>query len=141
VPPPEDGATPRTILFDDEECAFCRRWVRWLAARDGRGRLHFAPLGGETFRRLFPNGVPDTPAGSVVVRTADGRVLMRSAAVLHVLATLGGAWRVLAWIGALVPRPLRDGVYTLVARNRHRLAGRAGACPTIPPAARGRFLP
>ncbi len=71
---------------------------------------------------------------------ARGRVLVRSEAALAVLAYLGGPWRALAALGRLVPRRLRDAVYDLIARNRHRIAGRVDACPLPTPEQRGRFL-
>jgi predicted DCC family thiol-disulfide oxidoreductase YuxK len=57
-----------------------------------------------------------------------------------VLERLGGGWRVLARLGGLVPRPIRDAVYDLVARVRYRVFGRKDdACPIIPEALRSRF--
>ena len=64
--------------------------------------------------------------------------LVRSAAGLAVLRHLGGGWGVLAAIGGLVPRGLRDAIYNTVARNRHRLAGEACLIPTA--SERARFL-
>jgi len=77
----------------------------------------------------------------MVVLTAEGALLTRSAGVLHVLRRLGGPWRVLAVLSRLVPRPLRDAVYDLVARVRLRLFERPDdACPVVPPHQRARFL-
>jgi predicted DCC family thiol-disulfide oxidoreductase YuxK len=43
-------------------------------------------------------------------------------------------------LGRIVPRPLRDAVYDLVARVRYRVFGRKDdACPIIPKALRSRF--
>ena len=54
----------------------------------------FAPIESQTFERVVPEaaraGFPDSTA----VQTADGRLLVRSAATLHVLGALGGGWRV-----------------------------------------------
>jgi predicted DCC family thiol-disulfide oxidoreductase YuxK len=53
---------------------------------------------------------------------------------------LGGGWRWMARVGRLVPRKLRDAVYDLVARNRHRLARRSERCLLPTPEQRRRFL-
>jgi predicted DCC family thiol-disulfide oxidoreductase YuxK len=59
---------------------------------------------------------------------------------LHLLERLGGLWRVLAVVGRLVPRGLRDAAYDRVAGVRYRIFGRKDdACPFIPAALRGRF--
>lgn len=109
---------------------------------DSQGRaFRFAPLGGATFQARVPpsarSGLPD----SLVVFTTEGSLLTRSAGVLHLLRRLGGAWRVLAALSGLVPRPLRDAAYDFVARIRFRLFDRPDdACPLVPPHLRGRFL-
>jgi predicted DCC family thiol-disulfide oxidoreductase YuxK len=128
-------------LFYDGSCALCHGMVRFVLARDPDGRaFRFAPLESEAFRAAVPGaaraGLPD----SIVVSTADGRLLTRSSAVLHILDRLGGGWRVLAILGGIVPAGLRDAAYDLVARVRYGLFGRKDdACPVIPAALRGRF--
>ena len=43
---------------------------------------------------------------------------------------------------AVIPRPLRDVVYELVARIRYRVFGRRDdLCPVVPPDLRARFDP
>lgn len=134
---------PDLVLYDGG-CGLCHRSVAFLARCDPDGtRFVFAPLGGETaLARLGATGRGTLPAGTVVVLDARGALIRRSDAVLHALGRLGGAWRVLACFLALVPRPLRDGAYSLVARVRGRLFARPeGTCPRLPAALAERFLP
>jgi predicted DCC family thiol-disulfide oxidoreductase YuxK len=67
---------------------------------------------------------PDDPDTNAVVR--GGEVFFKSDAALTVLGALPG-WR---WVRVLrlVPKPLRDAVYNLVARNRYRISGKYEAC-------------
>jgi len=129
-------------VFYDGDCGFCHGSVRFLAEHDRAGALRYAPLGGATFERLVPEsmraGLPD----SLVIHTADGRLLLRSDGMLHCLRRLGGGYRVLAALGRLVPRVLRDAAYGVLARNRLRWFGKAGeACPVPSGALRARFDP
>lgn len=50
-----------------------------------------------------------------------GRVQVHSAAVLAVGRYLGGVWGILAWVGRVVPAPLRDSLYRWLARHRRRI--------------------
>jgi predicted DCC family thiol-disulfide oxidoreductase YuxK len=75
------------------------------------------------------------PAGA----GAPERVFVRSAAALRVARYLGGPWT-LALAAWLVPRPMRDAAYDLVARHRHRLLGATDVCFVPPPEVRARFL-
>jgi predicted DCC family thiol-disulfide oxidoreductase YuxK len=129
------------MVFYDGACGLCHRTVRFAIARDRDGsRFRFAALGGETFRRLVPEtarvGLPD----SIVVLTPDGRLLTRSAAVVHILERIGGTWRLPAELLSLIPRGIRDLGYNGIARIRYRLFSKpADACPVTPPALRTRF--
>ena len=69
---------------------------------------------------------------------ARERVTIRSAAGMRIAAYMGGVWR-LAAIGWAVPRPIRDAVYDLIARHRHRLVSE-DQCYLPPPGVRARFL-
>jgi predicted DCC family thiol-disulfide oxidoreductase YuxK len=53
------------------------------------------------------------------VSLADLKV--RSDAVIQILAYLGGSWAVLGFLMSLIPKPVRDAVYNLAAKNRHRI--------------------
>jgi predicted DCC family thiol-disulfide oxidoreductase YuxK len=129
-------------VFYDGDCGFCHGSVRFLAEHDRAGAFRFAPLGGPTFEARVPQGARADLPDSLVLATADGRVLVRSAATLHCLRRLGGFFRALALLLALVPRPLRDAAYTAFARNRIRWFGRApDACPVPSGALRARFDP
>jgi|CXWL01.1.fsa_nt_gi predicted DCC family thiol-disulfide oxidoreductase YuxK len=130
-------------LFYDGHCGLCHRSVLFVLRHDPDGSLfRFAPLGGETFLATLPEesraGLPD----SIVVHTGDGRLLVRSRAAAHVLRRLGGGWKLLGTLLRLVPSPLADFGYDLVARLRRRLFERpVDACPLVPPNLRPRFEP
>jgi predicted DCC family thiol-disulfide oxidoreductase YuxK len=136
------GARDPELLFYDGGCGLCHRSVRFVAAADRAGRFRFAPLGGETFRALVPEERRGALPDSIVVRRADGALLVRSDAALHVLRRLGGGWRAVAALLALVPRGLRDAGYDFVAGRRLRWFARPEvACPLVPPHLRARFVP
>lgn len=142
---PAPAVTDRTtdVLFYDGNCGLCHGLVKFVVARDREGALfRYAPLAGPTFEAVIPvaarGGLPD----SVVVRTADARTLVRSAAVIHIGERLGGPWRRLARVASVLPRWLLDLGYDAVARVRTRLFARPeGSCPLLPAELRQRFLP
>ena len=134
------GGDPE-IVFYDGTCGLCHGFVRRVLAADPEGRFRFAPLDSDAFREAVPERERRALPDSVVVRTTDGRLLVRSDAALHVLERLDGGRRALARALRIVPRPVRDLVYRGVARLRRRLVrAPQGACPVVPPALRERFL-
>ncbi len=130
------------MLFFDGGCGLCHRAVRLLLRLDRGRRLRFAPLGGETFDALVPAARRASLPDSLLLRTADGRLLLRSQAVAEALRIAGGTG---AWLAAVVstpPRALADRLYDALARRRLRLFGRRPeACPVPPGPLRELFLP
>lgn len=83
----------------------------------------------------LPEASPPAGAGHL-----SFRVRIRSDAVLEAGRYLGGAWGALAGLFGLVPRGIRDRLYDLFARNRHRVATRTDSCLLPTPEERARFL-
>jgi predicted DCC family thiol-disulfide oxidoreductase YuxK len=129
-------------VFYDGACGLCHRSVRIAALGDKDGtRFRFAPLGGRAFSGTVRESQRARVPDSIVVWTVDGRLLVLSDAVLHMMHRLGGWMRVAATIGFLAPRAWRDAVYRFVARHRQRWFRRPeGVCPILPPEIRTRFL-
>ena len=127
------------IVYYDGLCGLCDRFVQFVLRRDRTARFRFAPLQGSTARERVPSTL-DPGASRTVILEEKGRFRVRSDAALAILAGLGSAWRLVALL-RVIPRPLRDAVYDLVARNRNRWFGRLDECRVPGPAERDRFLP
>jgi len=115
-------------LFFDGECAFCSRSCRWVARHDKKQRIQLAPLQGKLGQNLGLEAFAEGSTGTMVLlREADQRRFYRSDAVIELGKALGGIYR-LAAVLELVPRRLRDGIYSLIAKNRHLLARGSISC-------------
>jgi predicted DCC family thiol-disulfide oxidoreductase YuxK len=128
-------------LYYDGHCGLCHRFIQFLLSEDPDGsRFRFSPLDSASFREHVPVAIRANLPDSVVVLTAGNEALTKSAAVLHVLRRLGGYWRILALIGALIPAALRDAVYDFIAGVRRRVFAKPEAlCPLMPKELRSRF--
>lgn len=133
------------IVLYDGVCALCNGIVRFLVARDRARLFRFASLQGDIARATLARHLRDSDALDtlVVVLEAglpDERLLDRSTAALFVLKQLPGVWSSLARAMSIVPAPIRDAIYRLIARTRYRTFGRYEGCPVPPPGVRDRFL-
>ncbi|MGB0344833.1 MAG: DCC1-like thiol-disulfide oxidoreductase family protein, partial [Coraliomargarita sp.] len=102
-------------------------------------RMHFAPLQGETSKRLLAEPLR-AQLDSVVYHPGDEPPLTRSSALIRFLTDCGGILSIPAQLLGLLPRRLLDGAYDCIARRRHRLAP-ARACPMEVSEKVGRILP
>ncbi len=131
------------LLLFDGDCAFCARSVQFILRRDRRGTLRFASRSGLTARDLESRHPSLVGVDSLVWVDGEGsteRVLVRSDAAFAVARYLGGPWAAMAAVGAVIPRPLRDAAYDVVARNRKRFGG-PEVCAMVASEIRGRELP
>lgn len=131
-------ATHPTLLFDGV-CNLCSGSVQFILKRDTRGRFRFASLQSDAGRRLMTGHGLDPDALSSVVLIEDGRAYQESAAALRIARHLPGAWKLLR-VFTVIPRPLRDAIYRLIARNRYRWFGKTETCWLPTPELRARFL-
>jgi predicted DCC family thiol-disulfide oxidoreductase YuxK len=128
------------VVLYDGSCGLCSRAVRFIAGHDPAGRYRYAALGSDVAADVLRGArVPPQLPDSVVLVEADGRVRVESDAALAILAGLRGPARHLARL-RIVPRPLRDAVYRLIARTRYRIFGRHDVCELPAPWLRERFL-
>lgn len=114
-----------TLIYDDD-CAFCRRWVRRLQRWDAQGRIVLLPLQHPAAPLLGASRRALEDAMHFV--RADGAVFAGAAAVPELLKVLP-----VGWILRLVFRvpgvlPAADHVYRWVARRRHRLGCESAHC-------------
>ena len=138
---PNRWSERRDQLFYDGACGLCHGATRFILSEDRSGSAFtFAALQGESFAQSIPSEQRKTLPDSIVVRTDQGELLVRSDAVIHALQRLGGMWRLIAAAMSVPPRELRDAIYDLMARIRHRVVARSDAvCPVLPVDLRSRF--
>jgi predicted DCC family thiol-disulfide oxidoreductase YuxK len=131
LPAREKDSGRQLVLFDGV-CALCHRTVQFLLTEDRAARLQFAPLQGAAAQPILRrHQLNEAPLRSLVFVESAGsdleRIHVKSDAVLRALAALGGFWQVVSWL-RLVPRPVRDAAYDVIARNRYRWFGTQESC-------------
>jgi len=142
--PKQDPGRAGPVLLYDATCGLCNRAVRFLLRIDRRGVLGFGALQGAAGQAwLRAHGLPAADFESMVLvrdwGAGNGGYALRTDALVAALEACGGAGRVLGLM-RVVPRPLRDGAYRLVARLRYRVFGAWKDRPLPRPEWRERFI-
>ena len=135
----EAGTNPdeHPIIVFDGLCVLCSANAQFVLKHDRRGHFRLAAMQNEVGRALYRQfGVDPTNPETLIVVTGT-TALRDSDAVLAIWEGIGWPWRAVGVL-RLIPRPLRDGVYRWIARNRYLIFGRRGTCwlPTREQAAR-----
>ena len=124
----------KPLLLIDGWCVLCSGQATRLEKLDRHHRIDIDALQSDRgIAAMKRAGIDpaDMQLDSVVLIDARG-VHVRSAAVLGVMAHLGGLWRVLAFGLWLVPRFVLDAIYRFVAKRRLRWFGRRQTCQWLP---------
>lgn len=120
-------ASDRVLVFDGV-CVLCSHWVDFVLRHDRRRLYKFAAMQTTTGRDLLSrHGLdPNDPQSFLLLES--GRGYMDTDALIRVLGSFGGGWRMVAMTMRVVPRFFRDAMYRTIARNRYKLFGRHDVC-------------
>lgn len=135
--PAFDDSAPVAVM--DAGCALCSRGARMIHRLDRAGNVRICPIQTPRGAALLRHyGLcPQDPASWLFI---DAGVAHRDLdAVIHAGRRFGG-WGRLAGLLRLLPGPLRDRLYRLVARNRYAWFGRGDFCAIPDPAFQRRLL-
>jgi predicted DCC family thiol-disulfide oxidoreductase YuxK len=127
------------VLLFDGVCNLCNGLVQFVIKRDRAGRFRFGALQSKSGRTYLKKLKLPVQELETLVLVKDGNALTKSSGALTLLRELGGFW---SWfyVFMIIPVPVRDWVYDLIARNRYSIFGRTQACMIPTPELKKRFL-
>ena len=115
------------IVVFDGMCNLCSSVVDFISARDPRNAFTYVPMQSLRGQQLLEAHVVSIDQVDTFLLIDNGDALVRSDAAIAIAAELRRPWNLLATL-RLVPRPIRDGVYSFVAKNRYRWFGKRTNC-------------
>ena len=128
------------ILLFDGHCNLCNAWVQFIVKRDSSSTIRFASLQSGAGRRLLEEHKIDENYIDSLVLFEEERFSVSSNAAIRTLSYFDGWERRLIFL-SVVPRSLRDLVYSFIAKNRYKLFGRREQCMVPTAELSKRFLP
>jgi predicted DCC family thiol-disulfide oxidoreductase YuxK len=132
-------ASKNPVILFDGVCNLCHGAVNFIIDRDPASTFRFASLQSTTGREEVARHGLDPEELSSLVLIDQGRAYRRSTAALRIARRLRFPWN-LAFLGMIVPAPLRDWVYDYIAQRRYRWFGKSETCRLPTPDRAGRFL-
>ena len=132
------GDCLKKIILFDGVCYFCDKSVQFIIKHDPASNFLFAYLQSEKGIQLKKDyHIPEEMDSIILIE--GNRYHSKSAAALKIARELKGGWK-LFYSFILIPRPIRDAAYDLIARNRIKWFGEKADCELPPPDVRKRFL-
>ncbi|RFU63580.1 thiol-disulfide oxidoreductase DCC family protein [Bacillus sp. V59.32b] len=125
------------VLFDGV-CNFCNSSVQFILKKDPEAHYRFGSLQSDIGRELIEKYGLSQSLNSIVLIEND-KSYIKSTAALKISRNLKGGWKLLS-ILRIIPKPLRDFFYDIIARNRYKWFGKQDSCMLPSPEFKDRFI-
>lgn len=127
------------LLLFDGLCNLCNGSVNFILKRDKKGKFKFASLQSDIGKELCKQYDIDTSIVDSIILIKNDKVFIKSDSVLEILKDLPIGWRIFR-IGIILPKPIRDYLYDLIAKHRYRIFSKKDECPIPSKDVQDRFL-
>jgi predicted DCC family thiol-disulfide oxidoreductase YuxK len=127
----------KIILFDGV-CNVCNKSVQFVIKRDNKNIFKFASLQSNFGQKMIKKYRIHPNMNSLVLIDED-TCYFESTAALKICKQLNGFWKFM-YIFIIVPAPIRNFVYRIIAKNRYKWFGHTQSCPVYPPDVRKKFI-
>jgi predicted DCC family thiol-disulfide oxidoreductase YuxK len=114
------------ILFDGV-CNLCIRSVQFIIRRDKQKIFCFASLQSNFGKQIMTGSLKTKLAPDSIVLHADGKIFVRSQAIIRIAKLLGGFFK-LAVLLQIIPVFILDALYDFLAKHRHQWFGKRKTC-------------
>ncbi len=115
------------VLLFDGVCNLCTWSVQFVLKHDRQGEIKFASLQSQAAQAILREFNRDRTGFDSVIYIKHGHLYERSNAALEVIKEFAPVWQALLMF-KLLPRPLRDAVYNLIANYRYKVFGKRDSC-------------
>ena len=135
----QNNVTDQSIILFDGVCNLCNGFVNFLIPRDKENRFQFGSLQSDKVKELLKQYHYSADDISTVLLLENRQLYSQSTAVLRNARKMNGAWP-LRYGFMIIPRPIRDFLYNLIARNRYSLFGKKDSCMMPTPEWSAKFI-
>lgn len=129
---------PFIIIFDGM-CSLCEASVLFIIKRDGQAKFKFVQAQSHLGKTLQSHFGIDALRDETMILIKHQQVFTSSSAAIRIAWQLDGVWKLLSasWI---IPLPLRNILYNVIARHRYIWFGRKSHCMLPTKETSSRFL-
>ena len=127
------------IIIFDGVCNLCSASVRFIIKRDKGFNFKFVTVQSEPGKSLLEEHGLNPDCIDTMLLVKEGAAYNRSDAALEISRGLDGLWPILVVL-KIIPKFIRNGLYTIIANNRYKWFGKKEACLIPTPDIKSRFI-
>ena len=127
------------VVVFDGVCNLCEDSVAFIIARDPNAKFKFVSAQSVVGKEIQECYGLDAIEDETVILIKNGEVFTHSDAGLEIAKDLDGSWKLMRY-AKIVPKPIRNRVYSIIAKNRYKWFGKKNECMLPSPGVKARFL-
>lgn len=116
----------KPIIFFDGVCNLCNAVVQFVIKHDKKEIFLFCSAQSEKAKVILGENLNFTEPESIIL-FEEHELLKGSTAVLRIIKRLNSLFSIL-YIFIIIPKPVRDFIYRIIAKNRYKLFGKKDSC-------------
>ena len=117
----------KKIIFFDGYCNLCKSQVNNILSIDKKQIFHYSPLSSKFAIKSLKGKIDKKNIGKSIVFLNNGRVYVKSKAVLMILSEIGGIYNLFSFF-KIFPSFILDFFYNIIAKNRYTWFGKSENC-------------
>lgn len=135
----ESRLADKNVIVFDGVCVLCNGWIKFVLRFDHNKDFQFIIAQSELGETIYSAlGLKSDDYETFIVVT-DNKISTKLDGVFALFHKLGWPWRILSF-GRILPQPLKNVCYSLVAKNRYAIFGKRDVCILPTPEIKARFL-
>tara|TARA_B100002052_G_scaffold18667_2_gene14826 strand:- start:25380 stop:25805 length:426 start_codon:yes stop_codon:yes gene_type:complete len=119
----------KVIVFDGV-CLMCNKYVEFITKYDSNDYFRFVALQNKKILSKILKKKKLINDNTSIILIEDNTIKKKSSAVISILSNLKFPFYLFS-ITKIIPRFLRDMIYSLIARNRYNIFGKVKYCSVI----------
>ncbi|MBI3511014.1 MAG: DUF393 domain-containing protein [Bacteroidetes bacterium] len=128
-----------SIVLFDGVCNYCNTKVNFIIRHDNKDHFRFTPLQSALAKKILTDHGLDPEQMNSFVLYENDKCFFKTTAILRMAKHLGGLYPLLYAL-IIIPAPIRDIYYNIIAKNRYKWWGKKESCMVPTPEVRKKFL-
>jgi len=117
----------KSIILFDGVCNLCNSSVQFIIKRDKKQRFLYASLQSDAAQSILLQFQLKNNDFNSIILVENEKIYKKSTAILKITKDLNSIWK-LGYVFIIIPKFIRDFVYTIVAINRYKWFGKKETC-------------
>ncbi|MBU2951162.1 DUF393 domain-containing protein [Tamlana agarivorans] len=130
------------IIFFDGVCNLCNGFIDYVIKRDKKKSIFYAALQSETAKSKLKKHIElkENTDYTTIYYFTNNKLYSKSSAILNIFLELSTTHAFLARVLFVIPKFIRDAIYTFIAKNRYLFFGKKSTCRLPSLEERNQFL-